>query len=78
MKSRITWCLEYEIQLCICHQEWLFHTFICINYHNGRIVRPTQINAEAHTVAVLTLVLPPTLVTMATATMQAIGKEDQW
>ena len=30
-----------------------------------------------HTVALLTLVLPPTLVT-TTATMQAIGREDQW
>ena len=37
-----------------------------------------QVNAEAHTVAVLTFVLPPTLVTMATATMQTIGREDQW
>ena len=32
----------------------------------------------AHTVAVLTLVLPSTLVTTAIATMQAIGREDQW
>ena len=37
-----------------------------------------EVNAEAHTVAVLTLVLPPTLVTTATATMRAIGREDQW
>ena len=37
-----------------------------------------EVNAEAHTVAVLTLVLPPTLVTTATATMQTIGREDQW
>ena len=28
-----------------------------------------EVNAEAHTVAVLTLVLPPTLVTMATIMM---------
>ena len=33
---------------------------------------------EAHTVAVLTLVLLPTLVKMATVTMQTIGREDQW
>ena len=32
---------------------------------------------EAHTVAVLSLVLPPTFVTTAIATMQAIGREDQ-
>ena len=37
-----------------------------------------QVNAKAHTVAVLTLILPPTLVTMTTATMRAIGREDQW
>ena len=37
-----------------------------------------EVNAEAHTVAVLTLVLPSTLVTTATATMQAIDREDQW
>ena len=36
------------------------------------------INVEAHTVAVLTLVLPPTLVATETATMRTIGREDQW
>ena len=35
-------------------------------------------NPEAYTVAELTLVLPPTLVTTTTATMRAIGREDQW
>ena len=35
-------------------------------------------NAEAYTVAVLTLILPPTLVTTTTATMRATGREDQW
>ena len=35
---------------------------------------------EAHTIAMLTLVLPGTLtlVTMAITTMRAVGREDQW
>ena len=37
-----------------------------------------EVNAEAHTVVVVTFVLPPTLVTTAIATMRAIGREDQW
>ena len=37
-----------------------------------------EVNAEAYTVAVLSLVLPLTLVTTATATMPVIGREDQW
>ena len=32
------------------------------------------VNAEAHTIAVLTLVLPPTLVTTAAATMRATAR----
>ena len=36
------------------------------------------VNAEAHTVAVLTLVLYGTLVTIAITTVRAIGREDQW
>ena len=34
--------------------------------------------AEAHTVVVFTLVLPCTLVTMATIMMQGIGREVKW
>ena len=37
-----------------------------------------KVNAGAHTVAMLTFVLPYTMATMATTTMQRIGKEDQW
>ena len=36
------------------------------------------VNAGAHTVAMLTLVLHYTLVTMVTTTMREIGREDQW
>ena len=51
---------------------------LSINCIKWSLRKLNQVNAEAHTVAVLTLVLNPTLVTTATATMQEIGREDQW
>ena len=52
--------------------------FISHSFHFKWSLRKlNQDNAEAHTVAVLTLVLPPTLVTMVAATVLAIGREDQ-
>ena len=35
-----------------------------------------EVNAGAHTVVLLTLVSPPTLVTTAMATMRTIGREN--
>ena len=54
------------------------HQLTCINDANCYYMEFMEVNAGAYTVAVLILVLPPTLVTTATATMQAIGREYQW